>query len=92
MNTLIITEDKLIIKDDATVQLRILAVLLRKDGRWDVPYAARKNFLIEICGEFLFTENLLEDNVKLRSRIKKCMLFDCICDNTWLMNYTIGTP
>ena len=51
-----------------------------------------KNFVIKICGEFLFAENLLEDNVKLRSRIKKCMLFDCICDNTWLMNYTIGTP
>ena len=39
MNTLIITEAELIIKGDATVQLRISAVLLRKTGRWDVPYA-----------------------------------------------------
>ena len=41
MNTLIIAEAELIIKDDATVQLRILAVLLRKAGRWYVPYASR---------------------------------------------------
>lgn len=39
MNTLIIAETVLIIKDDATVQLRISAVLLRKLGRLDVPYA-----------------------------------------------------
>ena len=39
MNTLIIAEDVLIIKGDATVQLRISAVLLRKPGRWAVPYA-----------------------------------------------------
>ena len=39
MNTLIITEAVLIIKGEATVQLRISAVLLRKAGRWDVPYA-----------------------------------------------------
>ena len=39
MNTLIITEAVLIIKVDATVQLRISAVLLRKAGRWDAPYA-----------------------------------------------------
>jgi len=39
MNTLIITEAELIIKGDATVQLRISAVLLRKPGRWDAPYA-----------------------------------------------------
>ena len=39
MNTLIIAEAELIIKDDATVQLRISAVLLRKAGRWDAPYA-----------------------------------------------------
>lgn len=36
MNTLIIAEAMLIIKGDATVQLRISAVLLRKAGRWDV--------------------------------------------------------
>ena len=41
MNTLIIAEAELIIKDDATVQLRILAVLLRKAGRWYVPYAPK---------------------------------------------------
>lgn len=40
MNTLIITEAELIIKGDATVQLRISAVLLRKPGRWDATYAA----------------------------------------------------
>ncbi|WP_454971041.1 hypothetical protein, partial [Dorea sp.] len=28
-----------IIKGETTVQLRISAVLLRKAGRWDVPYA-----------------------------------------------------
>lgn len=39
MNTLIITEAELIIKGDATVQLRISAVLLRKPGCWDAPYA-----------------------------------------------------
>lgn len=39
MNTLIIAEAELINKDDATVQLRISAVLLRKAGCWDVPYA-----------------------------------------------------
>ena len=39
MNTLIITEAVLIIKGETTVQLRISAVLLRKAGRWDVPYA-----------------------------------------------------
>ena len=42
MNTLIITEAELIIKGDATVQLRISAVLLRKPGRWDAPYAMIK--------------------------------------------------
>ena len=42
MNTLIITEAELIIKGDATVQLRISAVLLRKPGRWDAPYACGK--------------------------------------------------
>ena len=31
----------LIIKGDATVQLRISAVLLRKIGRWNVPYARK---------------------------------------------------
>ena len=41
MNTLIIAETVLIIKDDATVQLRISAVLLRKLGRLDVPYAVK---------------------------------------------------
>ena len=35
----IITEAELIIKGDATVQLRISAVLLRKPGRQDAPYA-----------------------------------------------------
>lgn len=40
MNTLIIIEAVLIIKGETTVQLRISAVLLRKAGRWDVPYAA----------------------------------------------------
>lgn len=39
MNTLIITDAVLIIKGETTVQLRISAVLLRKAGRWDVPYA-----------------------------------------------------
>ena len=39
MNTLIIIEAVLIIKGETTVQLRISAVLLRKAGRWDVPYA-----------------------------------------------------
>ena len=42
MNTLIITEAMLIIKGETTVQLRISAVLLRKAGRWDVPYAISK--------------------------------------------------
>ncbi|WP_448861500.1 hypothetical protein [Dorea sp.] len=42
MNTLIITEAVLIIKGETTVQLRISAVLLRKAGRWDVPYAFRE--------------------------------------------------
>ena len=42
MNTLIITEAMLIIKGETTVQLRISAVLLRKAGRWDVPYARYK--------------------------------------------------
>lgn len=36
---LIITEAVLIIKGETTVQLCISAVLLRKAGRWDVPYA-----------------------------------------------------
>ena len=44
MNTLIITEAVLIIKVDATVQLRISAVLLRKVGRWNVPYARKIAF------------------------------------------------
>ncbi len=44
MNTLIIAEAELIIKDDATVQLRISAVLLRKAGRWDVLYAPLCDF------------------------------------------------
>lgn len=35
----IIAESVLIIKNDATVQLRILTVLLRKPGRLDVPCA-----------------------------------------------------
>ena len=39
MNTLIIAEAVLIIKDEATAQLRISAVLLRKAGRWNMPYA-----------------------------------------------------
>ena len=55
MNTLIIAEAELIIKDDATVQLRISAVLLRKAGRWDVPYAkawvAVKNYGKEKYGD-----------------------------------------
>ena len=42
MNTLIITEAMLIIKGETTVQLRISAVLLRKAGRWDVPYAIER--------------------------------------------------
>ena len=42
MNTLIIIEAVLIIKGETTVQLRISAVLLRKAGRWDVPYADAK--------------------------------------------------
>ena len=41
ISTLIITEAVLIIKGDATVQLRISAVLLRKIGRWNVPYARK---------------------------------------------------
>ena len=55
MNTLIIAEAELIIKDDATAQLRISAVLLRKAGRWDVPYAKKQKssqkrpFLILLC-------------------------------------------
>ena len=44
MNTLIITEAELIIKGDATVQLRISAVLLRKPGRWDAPYASQGKY------------------------------------------------
>lgn len=47
MNTLIITEAELIIKGDATVQLRISAVLLRKPGRWDAPYAIYVRLHIE---------------------------------------------
>ena len=47
MNTLIIAENVLIIKDDETVQLRISAVLLRKAGRWNVPYAAIKMTVIK---------------------------------------------
>ena len=56
MNTLIIAEAMLIIKGDATVQLRISAVLLRKPGRWDVPYAlyAVSEFFID----FIITEEL----------------------------------
>ena len=41
ISTLIITEAVLIIKGGATVQLRISAVLLRKIGRWNVPYARK---------------------------------------------------
>ena len=41
MNTLIIAEAELIIKDDATAQLRISAVCSRKAGRLDVPYALK---------------------------------------------------
>lgn len=44
----IITETVLIIKGETTVQLRISAVLLRKAGRWDVPYAAI--FVLNIWG------------------------------------------
>ena len=44
MNTLIITEAVLIIKGETTVQLRISAVLLRKAGRWDVPYAINQGY------------------------------------------------
>ena len=49
MNTLIITEAVLIIKGETTVQLRISAVLLRKAGRWDVPYAIMEiTMIIEV--------------------------------------------
>ena len=51
MNTLIITEAMLIIKGETTVQLRISAVLLRKAGRWDVPYA----FTGKYIDPFVFT-------------------------------------
>ena len=56
MNTLIITEAMLIIKGEATVQLRISAVLLRKAGRWDVPYA-----LDLFCLERVSEVNAIED-------------------------------
>ena len=52
MNTLIIIEAVLIIKGETTVQLRISAVLLRKAGRWDVPYAINiriRVFLENFC-------------------------------------------
>lgn len=58
MNTLIIAEAELIIKDDATAQLRISAVLLRKAGRLDVPYALKlrreKILMIESILETIF--------------------------------------
>ena len=50
MNTLIITEAMLIIKGETTVQLRISAVLLRKAGRWDVPYASNQERLFPKLG------------------------------------------
>ena len=52
MNTLIITEAMLIIKGETTVQLRISAVLLRKAGRWDVPYAGTpQQYFYELPGK-----------------------------------------
>lgn len=58
MNTLIIAEAELIIKDDATAQLRISAVLLRKAGRLDVPYTLKlrreKILMIESILETIF--------------------------------------
>ena len=48
MNTLIITEAMLIIKGETTVQLRISAVLLRKAGRWNVPYAVYPSYIFYI--------------------------------------------
>lgn len=69
MNTLIITEAELIIKGDATVQLRISAVLLRKPGRWDAPYAVivdmtytGENSSGQKVGNFTFTINYSEDS------------------------------
>lgn len=63
MNTLIIAEAELIIKDDATVQLRISAVLLRKAGRWDVPYAQKR--------ELIFRSGLHEENYIAKPCIAK---------------------
>lgn len=58
MNILIIAEAELIIKDDATAQLRISAVLLRKAGRLDVPYTLKlrreKILMIESILETIF--------------------------------------
>ena len=58
MNTLIIAEAELIIKDDATAQLRISAVLLRKAGCLDVPYTLKlrseKILMIESILETIF--------------------------------------
>ena len=54
MNTLIIIEAVLIIKGETTVQLRISAVLLRKAGRWDVPYAP-------IEQKLMLTDDILQD-------------------------------
>ena len=65
MNTLIIAEAELIIKDDATAQLRISTVLLRKACRWDVPYAPIKLVAIKLLDHpgstfsVLFTFNIL---------------------------------
>lgn len=58
MNILIIAEAELIIKDDATAQLRISAVLLRKADRLDVPYTLKlrreKILMIESILETIF--------------------------------------
>ena len=70
MNTLIITEAMLIIKGETTVQLRISAVLLRKAGRWDVPYA-QYNQIMDI--EEATVKNFIKENSQ---RIKELRLYD----------------
>ena len=64
MNTLIITEAVLIIKGEVTVQLCISAVLLRKAGRWDVPYANEKKHILIHTQLDWFEENFKRINDK----------------------------
>ena len=64
MNTLIITEAMLIIKGETTVQLRISAVLLRKAGRWDVPYANYSLITFRNIETIIKTLKKLENNLK----------------------------